>query len=198
MHTRMRVAARLAAVGGLAMLLSTAAFAAPQQDYRGQYQFRADRISTQGRITSMTREGNQYSITLNHGEYSYYVPLAMVRNRDLRVGDQIRIGGLVTGDTVSADMVAFVGEPYYTSDPAYRGVPFGSTGWMSGTVQRADRHLGYLEVRDDSTGEVIKIDVRHMNLRRPVNVWGVRAGEHISINGSWEHRDTFDARLIQY
>jgi len=55
-----------------------------------------------------------------------------------------------------------------------------------------------LEVRDDSTGEVIKIDVRHMNLRRPVNVWGVRAGEHISINGSWEHRDTFDARLIQY
>src|SRR5258708_37826822 len=111
----------------------------------------------------------------------------MVRNRDLRVGDQIRIGGLVTGDTVSADMVAFVGEPYYMSDPAYRGVPFGSTGWLSGTVQRADRHLGYLEVRDDSTGEGIKIDVRHMNLRPPLNVCVVPAGDHISINRSCAH-----------
>ncbi len=36
---------------------------------------RSSRPVATGGITSMTREGNQYSITLNHGEYSYYVPL---------------------------------------------------------------------------------------------------------------------------
>jgi hypothetical protein len=45
---------------------------------------------------------------------------------------------------------------------------------------------------------LLHVDVRHMNLRHPINVWGMRAGDHISINGSWENRDQFDARLIQY
>ena len=197
MHTRMRVVAQLAAASGLALLLSTAAYAAPQQD-RDDYQYRADRISTQGRITAISQEGDQYRVTLNHGEYAYFIPMATVRNRDLRVGAQIRIGGVVSGDMVNADMVAVVGQPYYTADPAYRGVPFGSNGWLSGTVQRVDRHLGYLTIRDDAGGGLVKIDVRHMNLRHPVNIWGARAGDHISINGSWENRDTFDARLVEY
>ena len=47
-------------------------------------------------------------------------------------------------------------------------------------------------------GQVFKIDVRHMNLRKPVNVWGIRAGDRIAVNGSWEKADTFDARRIEY
>jgi hypothetical protein len=124
--------------------------------------------------------------------------MSMVHNRDLRVGDEIRIDGILAGDNVSADMVAFTGEPYYTNDPYYRSVPYGSQGWLSGTVQRVDRHLGYVTIRDDANGTLTKVDVRHMNLRRPVNVWGMRAGDHISVNGSWEKRDTFDARMIQF
>lgn len=185
-------AVQLAVLLSFLFLLSTAAFA---QD---TYQYRADRISTQGRIMTMTREGDQYRITLNHGGYSYYVPVATVENRDLRVGDRVRIDGLVNGDVVNADMIAFPGEPNFARDPMYRGVPYGSSGWMSGAVQDVNRRLGYLTVRDDANGATYRIDVRHMNTARSVNVWRLRPGDHISINGSWENRDLFDAIRVEY
>lgn len=183
----------VAAVVGLMLLLSSAAAFA--QD---NYQYRADRISTQGRITTMTREGDQYRVTLNHGAYTYYVPVSTVVNRDLRVGDRVRIDGLISGDVVNADMVAFPGEASYARDPMYRGVPYGSIGWMSGVVQSTNRHMGYLTVRDDANGINYKIDVRNMDRSRPINVWGLRPGDHITINGGWENRNTFNATRIEY
>jgi len=183
---------QLALAMGLALLLSASAFA---QD---TYSYRADRISTQGRITSVTRQGDMYMITLNHGGYTYDVPLAIAGARNLQVGDLIRINGLVSGDLVNTDLIALPGETYYVTDPMYRGVPYGSSGWMTGTVQSLNRHLGYLVVRDDATGANYKIDVRHMDRQRPVNVWGIRPGDHISINGGWEKRDTFNAVRIEY
>lgn len=193
------IAARVAAAGGLALLLSAPIVAAPQ-DYRRDTatEYRADRLSVQGRINSIRRVGDYYNITLDHGAYSYNVPLSTAGTRDLRIGAEVRFGGFITGETVNVDMIALPGENYYTTDPNYRAVPFGSNGWMSGTVQRVDRKLGYLEIRDDGSGQTVKIDVRHMNLRKPVNVWGIRAGDHISINGGWENRDTFDAKRIEY
>jgi hypothetical protein len=186
-------------VSGLALLLSAPVFAAPQ-DYgrQGAVEFQADRLSTQGRISSVSRVGDSYRISLDRGSYSYLVPTAVIGTRDLRIGSNVRLSGILNGNIVSVDMLALPGEANYTADPYYRAVPFGSTGWMSGTVQRLDRHLGYLQMKDDASGQVVKIDVRHMNLRRPVNVWGIRPGDHVSINGSWENRDTFDARRIEY
>jgi len=172
----------VAAVVGLMLLLSSAAAFA--QD---NYQYRADRISTQGRITTMTREGDQYRVTLNQGAYTYYVPVSTVR-----------IDGLISGDVVNADMVAFPGEASYARDPMYRGVPYGSIGWMSGVVQSTNRHMGYLTVRDDANGINYKIDVRNMDRSRPINVWGLRPGDHITINGGWENRNTFNATRIEY
>ncbi len=194
MKTRKGIA-QLAAASGLVLLLSAPAFAAPQTT---TYEYRTDRISSQGPITGIAREGTQYRVTLSNGSYAYYVPMSMVNGRDLRIGDQVRIDGIISGDSVNANMIAFSGEPYYASDPYYRSVPFGQSGWLSGTVQRTDRHLGFVEIRDDATGQLTKIDVRHMNLRKPINVWGMRAGDHISVNGSWSHRNLFDARLIEY
>jgi hypothetical protein len=180
----------LFATTALAFLLSTAAIAQP--DYR------ADRISTQGQITSITREGSQYRVELNHGSYTYYVPVSTIRNRDIRVGDQVRLGGVVTGDSVTTDYIAFSGEPAYATDPSYRAVPFGSTGWMSGTVMSVNRHLNFVTMRDDATGLPVKVDVRHMDTRHSVNVWHTRPGDHISVNGSWENRNTFQAGRVQY
>jgi len=31
-----------------------------------------------------------------------------------------------------------------------------------------------------------------------VNVWGIRPGDRITINGSWEKRGTFDATRVEY
>lgn len=187
----------LVAASGFAMLLSSAAFAAPQPQERA-YQYRADRISTQGEITSMAREGDQYRIELNHGSYVYYVPMSVIRNRDIRVGSRVRLGGIVSGDSVNADYLAFSGEPTYTSDPEYRGVPYGSSGWMSGTVVNVNRRLNYLTIRDDASGLPVKIDVRNMDTKRSVNVWRTRPGDHISVNGSWSNHDTFNSAIVQY
>jgi hypothetical protein len=69
---------------------------------------------------------------------------------------------------------------------------------MTGAVQRVDRHLGYLTIREDGSGQIFKIDVRHMDRSRPVNVWGIRAGDRIAVRGNWEKADTIDARRIEY
>jgi hypothetical protein len=182
------VAVQLALVLTLG-LMSTAAFA---QDYRG------DRISTQGRITSITRDGDMYRVTLNHGGYTYMVPVATVQNRGLQVGDRVRLDGIVDGDLVTTDLVAMPGDARYIHDPEYRTVPYGSSGWLSATVVSTNRHMGYVTVRDDATGGIYKIDVRHMDRNRPINVWALRAGDHISVNGGWENRDTFNAVRIEY
>jgi hypothetical protein len=135
---------------------------------------------------------------LNHGSYGYLVPVATIRNRDIRMGSMVRIGGVVNGDVVNADFIAFSGEPTYTTDPMYRGVPFGQTGWLSGTVMSVNRRLNFVTIRDDASGVPVKIDVRNMDTKRSVNVWKTRAGDHISVNGSWENRDTFDGARVQY
>jgi hypothetical protein len=196
---RMGFTARILGAGGLSLLLSTAVFAAPQ-DYRADgSSYRADRISTTGHISAVSREGDRYRITLDHGNYDYFVPATAVGSNRLAVGSSVRLGGLVAGDLVNVDVVAFPGEPSYLSDPYYVAVPYPSNGgWMSGTVQRVDRHLGYLTIQEDRSGAIVKIDVRHMDLRKPVNVWGIRAGDRISVNGAWETRGNFDARRIEY
>ena len=190
------VAPFVAAAGLSAMLLSSAAIAAPQPQDTTVY--RTDRISTQGEITSISREGDQYRVVLNHGSYSYLVPASMIRSRDIKIGDRVRIGGVVAGDVVNSDYVAFAGEPTYATDPMYRAVPFGSTGWMSGTVTNVNRHLNFITLRDDATGLPVKIDVRNMDTKHSVNVWKTRNGDHISVNGSWENHDTFKAGRVQY
>jgi hypothetical protein len=191
------VLASVVAAGGLTLLLSAPpVFAAPQTQTTVQYS--PDRISSQGTITSITRSGDQYRIELNHGMYMYYVPSSMVSANDLRIGDTVRIGGLVNGDTVNADYFARSGQPAYAVDPMYRTVPYGSSGWLSGTVIDSNRHLNYITVRDDATGQIFKVDTRRMDTKRSVNVWRTSVGDHLNVNGSWENHDTFRANRIQY
>ena len=175
---------------GIMLLLATAAFALPA--------YRADRISAQGTITNVTRVGDMYQVTVNNGAYTYTVPVSMVNNHDVRVGDQVRVGGVITGNVVNADYIAFSGSPTYAHDPSYQGVPYGQTGWLSGTVIRPHQHYGYLEFRDDASGLPMKIDVRKMDEKHSVNVWRAKPGDHINVLGSWENRETFRADRVVY
>jgi len=172
------------------VLLAATAFALPA--------YRADRISAQGTITNVTRVGDSYQVTVNNGAYMYTVPVAMVNGRDIRVGDQIRVGGTITGNTVNTDYIAFAGTPAYARDPSYQGVPYGQSGWLSGTVTRLHQHYGYLEFKDDATGLPMKVDVRKMDEKRSVNVWRTQPGDHINVLGSWENRETFRADRVVY
>ncbi len=178
-------AARTAILIAFALLLATAAFAQPA--------YRTDRMSTVGVVTSMQQSGDQYIVTLNHGGFTYYVPAADVQNRNLRIGDRVRIDGFVNGNAVTANMIAFAGQPYYTRDPYYVSVPYGSNGWMSGVVTDVNRRLGYFWMTDDASGRPVKIDMRHLAQR-----FDFRRGDHLTVDGGWERRNLFDATRIVY
>jgi len=186
------VALQVAVALGLSLSMSAPAFAVEPVQYS------ANRISTTGRISRITRVGDQYRVTLDHGAYTYWVPAATAGNRDLRVGDRVRIDGMVTNGGVNANLIALSGEPTYANDPMYHGVPYGSAGWMSATVLNVNHRLNYMRVRDDATGMAYKIDLSHMNTLRPVNVWNARPGDHIAVRGSWEDNNLFRASRIEY
>ena len=69
---------------------------------------------------------------------------------------------------------------------------------VTGTVEDINRDLNYITIRDQATGQSVKVDVRNMDEKRSVNVWRARPGDHISVNGSWEKRDTFQANQVVY
>src|SRR6202008_161637 len=76
MKRKISALAPLVAASGLALLLSSAVYAQPVTEYH----FRTDRISAQGEVTSIAREGDQYRVVLNNGMYAYLVPMSSVHN----------------------------------------------------------------------------------------------------------------------
>ena len=45
----------------------------------------------------------------------------------------------------------------------------------------------------------VKIDVREMDTRRSPNVWNLRAGDRITVNGSWApNHDRFQAEMVRF
>lgn len=199
--SKLRLAARVVGVCGLALMLGSPAFAAPVVQNGPYYQ--SSQTSTIGTVTSVIRQGDIYRVRLNDGTYDYWVPVSMVGSRVLRPGETVRLNGNLNGDVVNVDLLAFPGEPYYSSEEnpnalPYATVPYGQTGWMSGTVQRTDRHLGYLVIREDTSGRMVKIDVRHMNTHRPVYIWDLRPGDQMSVRGRWEAPGLFDAMRVQF
>ena len=129
-----------------------------------------------------------------------------VRNMDTRRSInvwQLRDGDLVTshgawtnrGDRFRADFVNFTSNVPMSSGGYNANMP----NVVSGTVESVNRDLNYLIVRDDATGQPVKVDVRDMDTRRSVNVWGLRAGDHITIDGNWSgNHDRFRAEMIRF
>jgi uncharacterized protein DUF5666 len=110
----------------------------------------------------------------------------------LRAGDPIvATGGWTNRNRFQADRVST--QPM-TSASAYAN----SANFVSGTVQSTNRDLNYLTVRDDLTGRLVKVDVRQMDTRHSVNVWKLRAGDRVSVNGSWENGETFQASTVSF
>ena len=112
---------------------------------------------------------------------------------DLKAGDPLVVNGAWTKkNTFRANRVNVANYQSMTSG-------YGSTAnFINGTVQSVNRDLGYVTVRDDATGNIIKIDVRKMDTRRSVNVWQLRTGDRIATSGTWENRDTFQADRVNF
>ena len=111
----------------------------------------------------------------------------------LRAGDPVVVnGGWTNRNTFQANRVN-VASTYQTMTSAY-----GSSNFVNGIVQDVNRGLNYVTVRDEATGQSVKIDVRRMDTRRSVNVWNLHAGDRIGVNGTWEDRDTFQADTVNF
>lgn len=117
---------------------------------------------------------------------------------NLRNGDPIEVAGAwENDDTFRANRVNASNFGYRGNAPM-NGTYGNNANFVSGTVQSINRDLNYVTVRDDATGASVKIDVRSMNTGRSVNVWRLRPGDHVSVNGGWENRDTFSANTVNY
>ena len=113
---------------------------------------------------------------------------------------QLRNGDLVTANgrwankrgNFRADFVNFANQSPMTSG-------YNSPNVIYGTVETVNRDLNYFTVRDTATGQPVKIDVRDMDTRRSINVWKLRTGDRITVNGSWaaEH-DRFKAEMVGF
>ena len=111
----------------------------------------------------------------------------------LRSGDPVVVnGGWTNKNTFQANRVN-VASTYQPMTSAY-----GSSNFVNGIVQDVNRDLNYVTVRDEATGQSVKIDVRRMDTRRSVNVWNLRAGDRIGVNGTWENHDTFQAETVNF
>ena len=75
---------------------------------------------------------------------------------------------------------------------------YSSPNTIIGTVENVNRDRNYFTVRDNATGQPVKIDVRDMDTRRSINVWNLRTGDRITVNGSWADRDRFKAEMVAF
>ena len=115
---------------------------------------------------------------------------------DLRQGDLVITHGASTKNgTFRADFVNFAS----TVPMASGGYNANTVGVITGTVDSVNRDLNYFMMRNDATGQPVKVDVRNMDTRRSVNVWHLRAGDHITVDGGWAQQgDRFEAASVNF
>jgi hypothetical protein len=158
------------------------------QNYRGQIGH-DNRISEKGRIRSFTHERDGYRVYLDHGSHPYWVPASRLGRRQLRIGLDIRLGGIFNGGYVNVDALGYPGDPYY-NDPYYNdgGGYYGDRydGYLSGRVERIDFRSGTLLLRDDRSGRVVEVDMRRSERRRGVDLDDLHRGDRVTLQGSWE------------
>ncbi len=147
-----------------------------------------NRFSEQGRVRSFTRERDGYRVYLDRGAHSYWVPSSRLGRRQLRVGIDIRLGGIFNGSYVDVDALGYPGDPYY-NDPYYNGGGYSdryNEGFLSGRVERVDYRFGTLLLRDNRSGRVIEVNMRSTEHRRGLDFEDVRRGDLITLAGSWD------------
>ena len=153
-------------------------------------------ISEHGRIRSFTRERDGYRVYLDRGNYSYWVPQSRLGGHRLRVGLDIRLGGIFNGGYVDVDALGWPGDPYYNEPyDGYGRYDRYDGGYVSGYVERVDFRDGRLLLRDDRNGRTIDVDMRSTEHRRGLDLDDLRRGDRVTLSGSWD-RGYFHAYRI--
>lgn len=156
---------------------------------------RRERVSKEGRITSVDRRSDHYRVSLADAAYDFRVPLDLVDHAP-HEGDFVRIDGYINRDRVYADNFVWLRD-------RNEGRRYGrrserdDENRILGVVESFNQRLNYFTVRDQR-GAFVKIDTRRMDTHNSVNVWRLHAGDRIRVTGEWENRDTFQADRVNY
>ncbi len=152
-----------------------------------------DRFNEHGRISRFTRERDGYRVWLG-GERSYWIPSYRLGSRRLRVGLDLRLGGIFNSGYWEVDALGWPGDPYY-ADPYYGGGYY-SDGLVSGIVERVDFRYGTMLLRDDRSGRIVNVDMRSTEYRRGLGLDDLHRGDRVTLTGSWDGGGLFRAYRI--
>jgi len=148
------------------------------------------RVTMSGKVSSFSRERDGYRVQLDRGQ-SYYVPRGSFgnRDRDLRAGVSISLGGIFRGGAISFDAVSY---------PAAAGYGYGNgyaygNGYITGVIANIDYRDNTLVVRDQATGRLITAE---MTAGGRSNVRNLRPGDYVQMTGAWIGGGVFNVAQI--
>ncbi|HXA20563.1 MAG TPA: hypothetical protein VN380_26525 [Thermoanaerobaculia bacterium] len=143
------------------------------------------RVTMSGRVNSFSRERDGYRVQLDRGQ-SYWVPRSSFgnRDRDLRAGVSINLGGVFRGGSIAFDAVSYPG--------AVAGYVDGN-GYVNGVIARIDYRDNTLVVRDQASGRLITAE---MTADGRSNVRNLRPGDYVQMTGQWIGGGVFDVAQI--
>jgi hypothetical protein len=151
-----------------------------------------ERVRTEGRIRSFTRERGGFRIFLEGDRFPFWVSEANFRFGFPRVGLGIRFGGVFRGGFIAVDdcyLAPYDG--YYDSGYYASSYPSSySAGYLSGVVERIDARYGNVTIVDDTSGRLVTVDMRSTGLD------DLRPGDHVELTGSWNRAGLFAALRV--
>jgi hypothetical protein len=146
-----------------------------------------ERVQTSGRISRYSHERGGYRVWVGGSPYAFWVPEARWRS-GWGVGININIGGVYRDGTIYSDVY---NDPYYNNGYGY------SSDYVSGYVERIDYRTGTLDLRDDRSGQYIRIDMRSSDSRyNRLDFNDLRRGDRVTLLGSWVRNGIFVAQAI--
>ncbi|HEX7192149.1 MAG TPA: hypothetical protein VF381_11330 [Thermoanaerobaculia bacterium] len=176
-------------------LFATVAAADQGRDYDRRDHDRRN-VTIEGRVTNITREREGYRVSIDHGEYVFWVrDLYAGRHGHgvLRIGINVRLAGVYEPryGTVIVDTYDWLDEG---PAPVYRGV------LIHGIIDRINRHdeMMWLRLED---GRLISVDMtrndRHWNRDRGFDIDQLHRGDRVTLSGSWTRRDLFFVNHVE-
>lgn len=161
------------------------------------------RVTVEGRIRSIDQERNGFVIRLNDGNVIFaprnvdvdgYGRNRHANARDLDRGDRIRATGYVEGrNTLYVDRIELLRD----DDDRRRDDPRHDERHITGTVQGVELNRGILWLRDDRSGRVVQVRVRHRerdDASRDLD--NLRRGDRVTVGGEFQRNGEFEADRI--